>query len=118
MSMGIDFPDKLYYKIGEVAQIAGVRTSVLRFWETEFEFLRPAKSPTGQRLYTKQNVELLLEIKRLLYSEKFTLEGVRKQFSSRGKLLVESSLPGCSVTDHLGLLREIRGELQALRCQL
>jgi DNA-binding transcriptional MerR regulator len=116
--MGIDFPDKLYYKIGEAGQIAGVRTSVLRFWETEFEFLRPVKSPTGQRLYTKQDVELILEIKRLLYTEKFTLEGVRKQISPRGKLLAESPLPECTVTEHLGLLREIRGELQELRCHL
>lgn len=118
MTMGTHFPDKLYYKIGEAAQIADVRTSVLRFWETEFEFLRPLKSPTGQRLYTKQDVELILEIKRLLYVEKFTLEGVRKRFSPRGKLLVEPALQECSVTDHLGLLREIRGELQTLRGQL
>ena len=116
--MSPDFPDKLYFKIGEVARMAGVRTSVLRFWETEFEFLKPEKSHTGQRLYTKKDVELVLEVKRLLYSEKFTIEGVRKRISPRGKLLVENPLPECSVTDHLGLLREIRVELQALRCQL
>lgn len=119
MSISVDFPDKLYYKIGEVAQLADLKTSVLRFWETEFEFLSPVKSPTGQRLYTKQDVELILEIKRLLYSEKFTLEGVRKRYSPRGRPLAASILPeGEANSDHLGLLREIRNELQALRCQL
>jgi len=117
MSISVDFPDKLYYKIGEVAQLADLKTSVLRFWETEFEFLSPVKSPTGQRLYTKQDVELILEIKRLLYSEKFTLEGVRKRYSPRGRPLASIS-PGDAASDHLGLLREIRNELQALRCQL
>lgn len=116
--MSITFPDKLYYKIGEVAKIAGVKTSVLRFWETEFEFLRPEKSTAGQRLYLKKEVELILEVKRLLYFEKFTLEGVRKRISSRGKILLNDTSQVCSNTDHIGLLREIRIELQALRCQL
>jgi len=116
--MSYDFPDKMFYKIGEVAQLAGVRTSVLRFWETEFEFLKPEKSPAGQRLYTKKEVEVVLEVKRLLYTEKFTLEGVRKRISPRGKILAEGPLPVHSGTDHLGLLREIRIELQALRFQL
>lgn len=106
----VAIPDKLYYKIGEVARMAGVRTSVLRFWETEFEFLSPEKSPTGQRLYTKGDVELILDLKRLLYIEKFTLEGVRKRISPRGKHVAEEP-----ARDHLGLLREIRIELQALR---
>lgn len=116
--MSIALPDKLYYKIGEVAQLAGVRTSVLRFWETEFEFLRPDKSPTGQRLYTKKEVDLILEVKRLLYTEKFTIEGVRKRISPRGKFVAEDPVQLPPDTDHLGLLREIRVELQALRCQL
>jgi DNA-binding transcriptional MerR regulator len=116
--MSTAFPDKLYYKIGEVAQLAGVRTSVLRFWETEFEFLRPDKSPTGQRLYTKKEVDLILEVKRLLYTEKFTIEGVRKRISPRGKFVAEDAGQTCSDTGHLGLLREIRVELQALRCKL
>jgi DNA-binding transcriptional MerR regulator len=116
--MNSSFPDKLYYKIGEVAQIAGVKTSVLRFWETEFEFLKPEKSSSGQRLYLKKEVDLILELKRLLYIEKFTLEGVRKRISHRGKILLNDTTKVCSDTDHIGLLREIRIELQALRCQL
>lgn len=116
--MSITFPDKLYYKIGEVAQIAEVKTSVLRFWETEFEFLKPEKSSAGQRLYLKKEVELILEVKRLLYIEKFTLEGVKKRISNRGKILLNDTTLVSSGTDHIGLLREIRIELQALRCQL
>ena len=116
--MSTDFPDKMFYKIGEVAQFAGIRTSVLRFWETEFEFLKPEKSPAGQRLYTRKEIEVILEVKRLLYTEKFTLEGVRKRISPRGKILAEGPLPVHSDKDHLGLLREIRIELQALRFQL
>lgn len=116
--MSTDFPDKMFYKIGEVAQLAGLRTSVLRFWETEFEFLKPEKSPAGQRLYTKKEVEVVLEVKRLLYTEKFTLEGVRKRISPRGKMLAKAPLQAQTDTDHLGLLREIKIELQSLRFQL
>ncbi|RII31713.1 MAG: MerR family transcriptional regulator [Geobacter sp.] len=112
------FPDKMYYKIGEVAQIAGVRTSVLRFWETEFDFLKPDKSSTGQRLYLKKEVELILEVKRLLYTEKFTIEGVRKRITPHGKILVDNSARISPEFDHLGLLKEIKVELQALRCLL
>ncbi len=116
--MSVTFPDKLYYKIGEVARIAGVNTSVLRFWETEFEFLKPEKSSAGQRLYLKKEVELILEVKRLLYTEKYTIEGVKKRISHRGKILLNDTTLVCSDTDHIGLLREIRNELQAIRCQL
>ena len=116
--MSADLPDKLYYKIGEVAQIAGVRTSVLRFWETEFDFLKPVKSRTGQRLYSKKDVGLIQEVKRLLYSEKFTIEGVRKRISVTGRQFAENPIPEDSMPDVLGLLREIRLDLQALRCQL
>jgi len=73
------FPDKLFYKIGEVSRIVGVEPYVLRYWETEFSFLKPRKNKSGQRVYIKRNVELLLDIKRLLYQERYTIEGVRKR---------------------------------------
>ena len=78
-------PDKFFFKIGEVAQITSLRPSVLRYWETEFETLKPNKSRSGQRLYTKKELELILEIKILLYSEKLTIEGARKRLTSRGR---------------------------------
>lgn len=116
--MNAELPDKLYYKIGEVAQLAGVKTSVLRFWESEFEFLRPEKSSSGQRLYTKKEVELILEVKRLLYAEKFTIVGVKQRISPRGRILVNAEPVTPASTDHAGLLNEIRKDLLALRCQL
>ncbi|NWF76271.1 MAG: MerR family transcriptional regulator [Nitrospirae bacterium] len=73
------FPDKLFYKIGEVSKIVGVEAYVLRYWETEFPFLKPRKSKSGQRVYVKKDVEMLLTIKRLLYQERYTIEGVRKK---------------------------------------
>ena len=72
-------PEKIYFKIGEVSQIVGVEPYVLRYWETEFELLKPAKAPSKHRLYKKRDVELLLDIKRLLYTEGFTIEGARKK---------------------------------------
>ena len=114
--MGTNFPDKLYNKIGEVALMAGVKTSVLRFWETEFEFLRPEKSAKGQRLYSKNEVDLVLQVRRLLYDEKFTIEGVKKRISSKGRLLTtDDLLPLPQVAEYSGLLKEIRTELQELR---
>ncbi|MCH8313484.1 MAG: MerR family transcriptional regulator [Nitrospinae bacterium] len=70
-------PDKVFFKIGEVAGIAGVEQHVLRYWEDEFDPLRPDKNRSGQRLYQKKDVELVLEIKRLLYEEKFTIAGAK-----------------------------------------
>ncbi|MEW6419217.1 MAG: MerR family transcriptional regulator [Nitrospirota bacterium] len=73
------FPDKLFYRIGEVSRIVGVEPYVLRYWETEFSFLKPRKNKSGQRVYIKRDVELLLNIRRLLYQERYTIEGVRKR---------------------------------------
>src|SRR6202140_399129 len=80
-----EIPDKLYFRIGEVARLAGIKPYVLRFWETEFPSLGPKKSGTGHRLYRRKEVELVLEIKRLLYEKRFTIEGARKFMETRGK---------------------------------
>jgi DNA-binding transcriptional MerR regulator len=71
-------PDRLYFKIGDVARICEVETYVLRFWETQFPQLKPNKSGTGQRLYRRRDVELALEIKRLVHAEGYTLAGARQ----------------------------------------
>jgi DNA-binding transcriptional MerR regulator len=73
-----EIPDKLYFKIGEVADILGVEPYVLRYWESEFPQLSPKKSGTGHRLYRRKDVELLLRIKHLLYEKRFTIEGARQ----------------------------------------
>jgi DNA-binding transcriptional MerR regulator len=72
-----EIPDKLYFRIGEVAQIAAVEPYVLRFWESEFPQLAPKKSGSGHRLYRRKEVEMVLELKRLLYEKRFTIEGAR-----------------------------------------
>jgi DNA-binding transcriptional MerR regulator len=71
-------PDRLYFKIGDVARICGLETYVLRFWETQFPQLKPNKSGTGQRLYRRRDVEMVLEIKRLVHAEGYTLSGARQ----------------------------------------
>ena len=73
-----EIPDKLYFRIGEVATLLGVEPYVLRYWEAEFPSLSPKKSGTGHRLYRRKDVELLLKIKDLLYAKRFTIEGARQ----------------------------------------
>jgi DNA-binding transcriptional MerR regulator len=73
----VEIPDKLYFKIGEVADLIGVKPYVLRYWETEFPEIAPGKSKTKQRLYKRKEVDLILKIRDLLYKEKFTIEGAR-----------------------------------------
>ncbi len=80
-----EIPNKLYFRIGEVAKLAGIKPYVLRFWESEFTGLGPRKSGTGHRLYRRKDVELVLEIKRLLYERRFTIEGARKVLESKPK---------------------------------
>jgi DNA-binding transcriptional MerR regulator len=84
-SVDPEIPDKLYFRIGEVAKLAGIKPYVLRFWESEFAGLGPKKSGTGHRLYRRKDVEMVLEIKRLLYEKRFTIEGARKVLESKPK---------------------------------
>lgn len=117
--MEAKLPDKQYFKIGEVAQLTGLRASVLRFWETEFRNLSPPKSRTGQRLYTRQDIELLQTIKQLLYVEKLTIEGARKRLMPSGKSHGQHSITESSNESNLlGLLKEVRQELELIRRML
>jgi DNA-binding transcriptional MerR regulator len=74
-----DLPDKLYFKIGEVSSIIGVKPYVLRYWESEFSAVKPTKTKSKHRLYRQRDVEVLREIKRLLYEERLTIEGAKKR---------------------------------------
>lgn len=74
-----EIPDRVFFRIGEVSDIVGVKPYVLRYWESEFSILSPGKSQTGQRLYKKSEVETLLMIKHLLYKERYSIEGARKR---------------------------------------
>jgi DNA-binding transcriptional MerR regulator len=80
LNMGF-FPEKLFFRIGEASKLVGVEVSVLRYWESEFDFLRPRKGKSGQRLYTAEDIGVLLQIKRLLYEERYTIDGARKQLA-------------------------------------
>jgi DNA-binding transcriptional MerR regulator len=82
---GSDIPDKLYFRIGEVARLCDVPAYVLRFWESEFPQLKPHKGGTGQRLYRRRDVEMALRIKSLLYSEGYTIPGARQVFKAELK---------------------------------
>ncbi len=114
MEAGI--PDKLFFKIGEVAALTLLRPSVLRYWETEFSFLKPNKSRSGQRLYSKNHLEMILEIKRLLYTEKLTIEGARKRIEAKGKGRgLGKDVTGAPENKIASMLREVQEDLRSLR---
>ena len=81
--MNQPIPDKLFFKIGEVAEIAGVEQHVLRYWEDEFDVLKPNKNKSGQRLFQKKDIDQVLEIKQLLYTDKFTIAGAKKKLKQK-----------------------------------
>jgi len=85
-------PDKAFFRIGEVAEVVGVKPYVIRYWETEFKQLRPNKSRTNQRVYSRADVQLLITIKTLLYTDGFTIDGARKQLS-KGQRAKTGALP-------------------------
>ncbi len=82
--MADTLPQKLYFRIGEVAGIVGVEPHVLRYWEREFRSIRPTKSARGQRVYSRRDVENLLRVRELLYTQGFTIAGARKQLQRPG----------------------------------
>jgi len=77
-------PSKLFYRIGEVSRVSGLEQYVLRYWETEFPQLKPDKGRSGQRLYSKKDLDTVLLIKQLLYKDGYTIAGARKKLNSRG----------------------------------
>ena len=111
-------PDKLYFKIGEVSNLVGVKPYVLRYWETEFEVLKPGKAPSRHRLYKKKDVELLLEIKKLLYSEGFTIEGARKKLKEGKKEDRRQLRLPLSESGYRNTLVKIKKDLQSLHKKL
>lgn len=111
-------PNKLYFRIGEVSKLTGVKPYVLRFWENQFPGLGPKKSGKGHRLFRRKDVELILEIKHLLYNKRFTIEGARKWLDDRGR--IESPKPepvkvqGELFPQPLSGLDQVRQELMAI----
>ncbi|MGQ0810028.1 MAG: MerR family transcriptional regulator [Nitrospiraceae bacterium] len=98
---------KVFYKIGEVSEITKLPAYVLRFWESEFSFLKPKKSRGNQRLYIQRDVETILEIKRMLYDEGHTIAGVKRYWARRGRTTAKQMRPK-------ELAQRLRGDLQAI----
>jgi DNA-binding transcriptional MerR regulator len=102
-------PDKLYFRIGEVADIAGVPSYVLRFWETEFPRIKPKRTRSGQRLYRRSDVAFILTIKHLLHEKRFTIQGAKKHLRARAAEKPPPPPPDKQFINHL------REELQQIR---
>lgn len=116
----LEIPNKLYFRIGDVSRLTGVPAYVLRYWETEFSQIAPKKSGKNQRLYRRKDVEYILEIKRLLYEKRFTIEGARQALQERIRAartapappMVQSAMFPASVEP--GKLEAIRKEIQEI----
>ncbi len=108
-------PDKLYFRIGEVSELAGLPAYVLRFWETEFPQLKPTKSGTGQRMYRRRDVENILVVKKLLYEEGYTIAGARDKLKQEQKpKKAQATLFSAPTTSNRSELKRLRHEMQEL----
>jgi len=103
-------PDKFYFKIGEVSELIGLPSYVLRFWESEFSGIKPKRTSSGQRLYRKNDIKQILIIKNLLYKEKFTIQGA-KQF-------LKSKICKKNKQTEVVIMDQIRNELKSIRDML
>lgn len=110
-------PDRVYFRIGDVAEITGIKPYVLRFWEKEFDLLKPVKNNSGQRIFRKKDVESVLLIKRLLYRERYSIEGAKKRIKElrkQKKLGTEKRKRGELDETKLEVLANIRSGLNEL----
>jgi DNA-binding transcriptional MerR regulator len=110
--LATDIPDKQYFKIGEVAEIAGVEPYVLRYWETEFKSIRPEKTRSNQRLYRRRDVETVLTIKHLLYDEGFRIDGAKRRLRELAN--EEPQLRVVAATKLAARLRDALEELEKI----
>lgn len=113
--MAVVIPDKLYFKIGEVSALLKLKPHVLRYWETEFDILNPGKAPSRHRLYRRKDVELLLQIKQLLYTEGYTIEGARKKLKQRDPADEEAASTPWPDPEFKETLVRIKEDLTSLR---
>ena len=125
-----DIPEKSLFRIGEVSRLTATKAFVLRYWESEFPTLQPVKSPSGHRLYRREDIETVFEIKRLLYEEGFTIAGARKHLAeqnggtvagrnadARNEMLPAPILPakhGPAARAHKKFLLDLHEELLAI----
>lgn len=111
--MADQIPDKIYFKIGEVAELVGVKSHVLRYWEEEFKSLKPVKSRSNQRLYRREDIEQALLIKSLLYQQGFTITGARQQLKHPQAQPLINDVAQTSLDSVVDRLRCLRDRLQA-----
>ncbi|MBI3092222.1 MAG: MerR family transcriptional regulator [Candidatus Tectomicrobia bacterium] len=111
--MASTIPDKMFFKIGEVADITGIKPHVLRYWESEFKLLKPAKNKSGQRIYRRRDVEVVQQIKQLLYEESYTIAGAKKKIARRFGEEVENG-NGADLAVARRVFQEVRGELMEI----
>jgi len=116
-SVRSEIPNKLYFKIGEVAKIVGVEPYVLRYWESEFHSIRPGKTRSNHRLYRRRDIDALLEIKRLLHAERYTIEGARKRLKGFAKPIPERTPMALPLGEraYRDALARVRHELEAIK---
>jgi len=116
--MTISIPDKLYFKIGEVAKMADVPTHVLRYWESEFPGIKPKRASSKQRLYRRQDVELILKIKTLLHKQGYTIAGAKKLIQGGGDISEsvkqDKQKTNINVSESLGKIKQELLHLQDL----
>jgi len=110
-------PDKLYFRIGEVSRMLRTKPFVLRYWETEFPTLKPEKGRSGHRLYRRKDVETVLQIKRLLYEDGYTIEGARKRIAELSRRREEQK-PLFQVVPEGTKLRALKRELESVLTML
>ena len=118
--MDRQIPNKLFFKIGEVCEITDTQPYVLRYWESEFSALAPAKNSSGQRIYRRRDIETILRIKQLLYEEGFTIAGAKKRLEAEltGKADTPSSMAALPEADEESAVADTRGALKEIRDQL
>lgn len=116
----MQIPDKMFFRIGEVSGITGVKPYVLRYWESEFRLLRPSKNKSGQRVYRRRDVETVIEIKELLHQRKFTIAGAKKWLNGEGRVPVaERQMElGFESAERDAALRRVREGLASLEKML
>ena len=115
--------NKLYYRIGEVSDITGVKTYVLRYWESEFRGMVPQKSRSKQRLYKRRDIEQILLIKKLLYDERYTIAGARQRIKELNAAKLAGTAPPAAPAqpaeiDHRAEYARLKQDLQSLRAML
>jgi DNA-binding transcriptional MerR regulator len=108
------FPDKLFYRIGDVSEITGIKPHILRYWEAEFSALHPRKNDAGQRVYERRDVELVIEIKKLLYEQRYTISGAKKFLARQQRQVSKKSIVANAPSDMSAALKMCRQELQGL----